>query len=121
MTSPRARTCSPTPATPTRPGYPGDPAGDPKAAHFADKFAAARPSADPALPVAPAWGDWLTLAEGDGLRGDDPGAIVVRRELPDGRLYASTSVTLVALSADGLRYDFQPRPGNPDCWYPVTL
>ena len=41
---------------------PRDPAGEPKAAHFAAKFAAARPSADPALPVGEAWGDWLTLA-----------------------------------------------------------
>jgi hypothetical protein len=103
------------------PAEPGDPAAEPKAVHFAEKFAAARPSADPALPVAQAWGDWLTLAGGDGLPGDDPGAIVVRRDLPDGRLYASTSVTLVGLSADGLRYDFQPRPGHPDGWYPVAL
>jgi hypothetical protein len=108
-------------AYPADPAHPGDPAGEPKAAHFAEKFAAARPSADPALPVGQAWGDWLTLAGGDGLPGDDPGAIVVRRDLPDGRLYASTSVTLVGLSADGLRYDFQPRPGHPDGWYPVAL
>jgi len=34
------------------------------------------------------------------------GAIIVRREMPDGRVYGSTSVTLVALAADGrLRYD----------------
>ncbi len=41
-------------------------------------------------------------------------------ELPDGRIYGSTSVTLVALAADGrLRYDFQPDPHNTATWYPV--
>ena len=103
------------------PVEPGDPAAEPKAAHFADKFAAARPPADPALPVAEAWGDWLTLAAGDGLDPDDPAAIIVRRDLPDGRIYGTTSVTLVALAHDAVRYDFQPHPGSPDGWYPVTL
>ena len=60
------------------PAEPGDPAAEPKAVHFAEKFAAARPSADPALPVAQAWGDWLTLAAGDGLDPADPAAIIVR-------------------------------------------
>ena len=103
------------------PAEPGDPAADPKAAHFADKFAAARPSADPALPVAQAWGDWLTLASGDGLDPADPAAIIVRRDLPDGRVYGTTSVTLVALADDAVRYDFQPHPGSPDGWYPVPV
>jgi hypothetical protein len=103
------------------PAEPGDPVGEPKAVHFADKFAAARPSADPALPVAEAWGDWLTLASGDGLDPADPAAIIVRRDLPDDRVYGTTSVTLVALAADGLRYDFQPHPGSPDGWYPVAV
>ncbi len=127
------------------PAEPGDPVAEPKAAHFADKFAAARPSADPALPLAQAWGDWLTLASGDGLDPADPAAIIVRRDLPDGRVYGTTSVTLVALAtpeghpvsgvrdpgtprtgaprgAGGtVRYDFQPHPGSPDGWYSVTL
>jgi hypothetical protein len=60
------------------------------------------------------------LAAGDGLAATEPGAIIVRRELPDGRIYGSTSVTLVALAADGrLRYDFQPDPPDPATWYPV--
>jgi hypothetical protein len=102
------------------PVEPGDPAGEPKAGHFADKFAAARPSADPALAVADAWGDWLTLAAGDGLDPASPPAILVRRELGDGQLYGTTSISLVALAADGrVRYDFQPNPGQPDGWYPV--
>ena len=116
------------------PVEPGDPAAEPKAAHFADKFAAARPSADPALPIAQAWGDWLTLASGDGLDPADPAAIIVRRDLPDGRVYGTTSVTLVALAnlagrpagtvlhADAaVRYDFQPHPGSSEGWYSVSV
>lgn len=101
------------------PVEPGDPGAESKALHFADKFAAARPSADPSLPVAQAWGDWLTLAAGDGLDPADPAAIIVRRDLPDGRVYGTTSVTLVALADDGLRYDFQAQPGSPDGWVSV--
>jgi hypothetical protein len=110
--------------------YPAEPVTEPKAAHFGPKFATARPSGDPALPVARAWGDWLTLAAGDGLDPGDPRAIIARRDLPDGRVWGSTSVTLVGLAADGLRYDFQPRPGATlSCWrkpvgagwYPVNV
>jgi hypothetical protein len=93
---------------------------DEKAARFGPKFAARRPSGDPTATLAGAWGDWLALAEGDGLPATEPGAVIVRRELPDGRVYGSTSVTLVALGADGrLRYDFQPDPQAGGDWYPV--
>jgi hypothetical protein len=94
---------------------------DEKAARFGPKFAASRPSGDPeAAALTDAWGDWLALAAGDGLAATEPGAIIVRRELPDGRVYGSTSVTLVALAADGrLRYDFQPDPHDTATWYPV--
>ena len=91
---------------------------DPKAARFGPKFAAQRPFGDPAATIKDAWGDWLTL-----IASDDPaeaGAIMVRRELPDGRIFASTSVTLVALAGNGgLRYDFQPVPADPTTWYSV--
>jgi hypothetical protein len=103
------------------PAEPGDPAAEPKAAHFADKFGAASPPASPALPLPQAWGDWLTLAAGDGLDPADPAGIIVRHQLPDGRVHGSTSVTLVALADGAVRYDFQPRPGSPDGWYPVPL
>jgi uncharacterized protein with NRDE domain len=36
----------------------------------------------------------------------DPGALIVRHELPDGRIFASLSVMEVALSPDGVTYDF---------------
>jgi hypothetical protein len=103
------------------PAGPGDPDAEPKAAHFADKFGAARPPADPALPLAQAWGDWLTLAAGDGLDPADPAGIIVRHQLPDGRVHGTTSVTLVGLSDGAVRYDFQPHPGRADGWYPVPL
>ena len=99
--------------------YPEDPVTEPKAAHFGPKFAAARPSGDPALPAEQAWGDWLTLAAGDGLDPGDPRAIVARRNLPDGRVWGTTSLSLVALAADGLRYDFQAQVGAAAGWYPV--
>ena len=95
---------------------------DEKAAASARSSPPERPSGDPAATLSDAWADWLTLAGGDGLAVTDPGAIIVRSELPDGRVWGSTSVTLVALARDGsLRYDFQPdptadptpRPGTP--------
>lgn len=100
---------------------PGDPEDEPKAAYFAEKFAAARPPADPALSVAQAWGDWLTLAAGDGLDPADPSAIIVSKDLPDGSVHGTTSVTLVALAADGVRYDFQANPGSSDGWVAVPV
>ena len=62
-----------------------------------------------------------TLAAGDGLDPGDPAAIIVRKDLPDGRVYGTTSVTLVALAEGALRYDFQPNPGRSDGWYAVPL
>ena len=100
--------------------YPSDDQ-DAKAEHFGARFAAHRPDADPAATIKDAWGDWLTLADGDGLPDTDPAAIVVRHELPDGRVFGTTSVSLVALGPGGLRYDFQPVPSDPTTWYPVDL
>jgi len=97
---------------------------DPKAQHFGPKFAARRPGADPAATIQNAWGEWLTLAAGDGLPATDPAAIIARRDLPDGRKWGTTSITLVALGPKGLRYDFQPAPADakgPATWYPIAL
>jgi Transport and Golgi organisation 2 len=83
-------------------------ADDPKAAHFHPRFAAARD-----------WDDWQVLAEGDGLAVDDPRAIIVRRELPDGRVWGTSSVSMVALAADGgIRYEFRSVDGD---WKPVEF
>jgi len=103
------------------PGKPGNRPADAKAEHFGPRFAAHRPGADPTATIKDAWGDWLTLAGGDGLSDTDPAAVIARRELPDGRLWGTTSVSLVALGAAGLRYDFQPVPSDPTTWYSVVI
>jgi len=108
-------------AYPADQAHPLDRADEPKATYFAAKFAASRPSAEPDLPVGEAWGDWLTLATGDGLDQADSRAIIARRNLPDGQVWGSTSVTLVGLAADGLRYDFQDHPGNTGGWHQVNV
>ncbi len=84
---------------------------DPKVRHFGARFAADRPSGAPGVPVAQAWHPWLKLAEGDGLPAGDPRAIRAGKTLPDGRVWGTTSISLVALGrAAGLRYDFQALP-----------
>jgi hypothetical protein len=93
-------------------------------AHFLPKFtAAARPSPQPGQPVTNAWGDWLTLINGDGLASDDDRALILCHDLGDGRIFGSTSVSLVALwpgtETPGLRYDFTAKPGDPAAWYSV--
>jgi hypothetical protein len=89
-------------------------------AHFAPRFRAApRPDPRPGRPVAQSWGAWLPLMDGDGIGPDDPRALIVRRDLGDGRIWGTTSISLVALSPDGVRYDFTAAPGDPAAWYPV--
>jgi hypothetical protein len=85
---------------------------DPKAGYFAPRFAASRPDGDPAAGVQPAWEPWLALLHDEPLPATDPRAILVRRELPDGRVWGTSSISLVALTPAGLRYDFQPVPGD---------
>lgn len=48
--------------------------------------------------------DWRPLAEAE--PSSDPGALIMRHELPDGRVFASLSVTLLTLGQDGMDYDF---------------
>jgi hypothetical protein len=80
---------------------------DPKVKYFEGRFAAERPSGDRAVSFAEAWRPWIDLAAGDGLAPDDPRAIRVRRELPDGRIWGTTSISYVALAPDAMRYDFR--------------
>jgi Transport and Golgi organisation 2 len=85
--------------------------------HFLPRLrAAARPSPGPDGPAELAWGAWLPLLSGDGLKTDDPRALIVRHDLGDGRTYGTTSISLVALSPDGVRYDFTAVPGDPLAW-----
>jgi|ERR1022692_1471874 hypothetical protein len=89
-------------------------------AHFVPRFtAAARPAPVPGEPVADAWGTWLTLVNGDGLDTGDPAALIVGRDLGDGRTWGTTSISLVAITPAYLRYDFTGAPGNPAAWHPV--
>lgn len=105
-------------------------------AHFVPKFSAARrPDPQPGQAVAEAWGDWFDLLNGDGIGPEDDRALIVRRELSAGQVTAvtasagqasagqawgTTSISLIALSDEGLRYDFTARPGDPDGWYSVS-
>jgi hypothetical protein len=90
--------------------------------HFLPRFnAARRPDPQPSGPVGPAWGAWLPLLNGDGLAPGDPHALIVRRALDGGRIWGTTSVSLVALGPAGLRYDFTAAPGDPAGWYQVPV
>ncbi|RAY13964.1 hypothetical protein DPM19_16860 [Actinomadura craniellae] len=90
-------------------------------AHFRPRLsAAARP--EPVAgggATAAAWGAWLPLIDGDGVPAEDPRAMVLRREFPGGRLWGTGSVSLVALSGGGARYDFTATPGDPTGWRTV--
>jgi Transport and Golgi organisation 2 len=93
-----------------------------RVAHFLPRFRdATRPAAAPGAPAAEAWGTWLPLVNGDGIGPGDARALIVRRDLGGGRVWGTTSISLVALSPEGVRYDFTGEPGNPVSWYPVTL
>ncbi|MFE7194578.1 NRDE family protein [Kitasatospora sp. NPDC057541] len=87
-----------------------------RAAHFRARFAAEpRPQPHPgAASAEQAWGRWLPIATGDGLALDDPAALVQRREFGDGRIWGSSSVSLLALGAGTVRYDFAALPVEPD-------
>jgi hypothetical protein len=93
---------------------------DPLVPHFAPLFAATpSPSPTPGADPASAWGPWISLLRGDGLAGDDPRALIVRRSFGD-RVYGSTSASLVAIGPTAARYDFTANPASPD-WREVAL
>lgn len=87
-------------------------------AHFRPLLAAAERPRATAGPVADAWAGWLPLADGGGLRPDDARALVVRGE-HDGRAWGTSSVSLVALGRDRVRYDFRTVPGGTGAWTTV--
>ncbi len=91
-------------------------------AHFLPRLRdAERPVPRPGGTVAHAWGAWLPLLNGDGIGPEDPRALIVRRDLGAGRIWGTTSISLVALAPDWLRYDFTAVPGDPDAWRPVPV
>lgn len=58
------------------------------------------------------WGPWLSLVDGDGLDPGDSRAMVLRREVSDGHFWGSSSISLVAVGRQALRFDFSGRPGS---------
>jgi hypothetical protein len=91
-----------------------------RTAHFLGRFlSVARPDPRPGHGVRQAWGTWFPLVNGDGIGPDDPGALIVRRDLGGGRTWGTTSISLVALAPGWLRYDFTSRPGDPSSWHEV--
>lgn len=95
-----------------------------RAAHFRPRLLAApRPfsagpvsvepvSAGPVSAGQSGWGPWLSLVDGDGLDPEEPRALVLRREVSDGHFWGTSSICLVALGRDGVRFDFSGRPGS---------
>ena len=93
-----------------------------RAGYFLDRFRSAkRPRATLGEPVADAWGEWFSLVNGNGLAPDDERALIVRRDLGGGRTWGTTSVSLVALTPEWVRYDFCAAPGDPAAWIQVPL
>ncbi|WP_316521831.1 NRDE family protein [Kitasatospora brasiliensis] len=86
-----------------------------RAAHFRARFAAGpRPEPTGAGPTAAAWGGWLPIVTGDGLAPDADAALVQRRDFGDGRIWGSSSISLLALGPELLRYDFAVAPVGSD-------
>jgi hypothetical protein len=93
-----------------------------RVSHFLPRFRQAeRPVPGSAGSAQRAWGAWLPLLNGDGLSPDDPRALIVRRELAPGRVWGTTSISLVALSPGSLRYDFTGAPADPAAWQQVPV
>lgn len=91
----------------------------PRVAYFLPRFQAVPPPVPaPRAPARQAWGAWRALVDGDELDVADERAIVVRDRAGE-REWGSTSATLVALRATGVRYDFSPRPGDAAAWETV--
>jgi hypothetical protein len=62
---------------------------------------------------------WLRLLDGDGLATSDDRALIVGRDLGDGRIWGTTSITLTTFGPDGVSYDFTAEPGTPAAWRPI--
>jgi hypothetical protein len=83
-------------------------------AHFRPLFAAARrpePRAGDGT-AEEAWGEWLPLVAGGGLARADQASLLPLVELDDGRVWGTTSVSLIGLARGGVRYDFAAVPAS---------
>ncbi|GIG07647.1 hypothetical protein Cco03nite_43470 [Catellatospora coxensis] len=86
----------------------GEDPAEPRAAHLLTALRAA-PRPDPA----DSWGAWPALAAGEGIDRTDPRALILRHTFGDDLRYGSSSVTLLALGPDLVRYDFAAVPDEP--------
>ncbi len=91
-------------------------------AHFRPKLLAApRPQPADGGTAESAWGPWLPLIDGDGLDRADPRALVLRRDFAERGVWGTSSISLVALRPQGVRYDFAGNPGDPGDYRPVAV
>ncbi|MEU0481757.1 NRDE family protein [Streptosporangium sp. NPDC006013] len=65
------------------------------------------------------WEEWRELATGAGIPPEDLRSMIIHHELPDGRIFGSLSVTLLALAPGGVRYDFTAAPRDPGAFREV--
>lgn len=84
-------------------------------AYFRPRLTAARRPLPRTGATADAWGAWLPLLEGGGLDRRDPRALILSRDFAQGP-WGTSSVSLVALSARGTRYDFADVRGDRHTW-----
>ena len=103
-----------------------DPA-DPRAARHRPEFARTRPDPDLSTARTPQeiWGRWprlITEAAHATPRSagvddsGDPGALIAHADLGGGKVWATGSVTLLAMDRDTVRYAFTADPADPDAW-----
>lgn len=71
------------------------------------------------------WGEWPRLLDRamsagartyDGTETDDPASLRARVDLGNGRLWVTSSLTLLACAPGVLRYAFTASPGDPQAW-----
>ncbi|WP_159945607.1 MULTISPECIES: NRDE family protein [unclassified Nocardiopsis] len=105
---------------------------DPRAARHAPEFARTRPDPDlaAAADLEAVWGRWpglITEAAHAAPRSagadesGDPTGLIARADLGDGRIWATGSVTLLALDRHTVRYAFTDAPADPGAWRMVDL
>jgi uncharacterized protein with NRDE domain len=75
-----------------------------------------RPDPGPDDDPATAWGGWLPLAAGVGVARDDKAALIARQLVEGHGWYGASSVTMLAVGAAQLRYDFAAVPAEPRPW-----
>ena len=100
---------------------------DPRAARHTPEFARTRPDPDlsTARTVKEIWGEWpglITRAANSEPRsagttpGGDPSALIAHADLGNGEVWATGSITLIALDRDVVRYAFTDTPAVLESW-----